>query len=139
MRSYLPDHIKKTVAERAGYNCEYCLVNQFDMFLIFQVDHIISIKHGGLNSIMNLAFSCPSCNRNKGTDLGTFLHDSTELIRFFNPRVDIWSEHFETENGAIYPRTRIAEATIKIFLFNDPERIILRQGLIEFGRYPARL
>lgn len=128
--------IRRQVLERANYRCEYCLVWQDDFYDYFQIDHIRSVKHGGFATLENLAFSCPDCNLHKGSDLGTYLGNDTIFTRFFNPRTDIWNDHFEFFEGALYPKTPIAEATIKIFQLNDPDRIILRQEVALDGRWP---
>jgi hypothetical protein len=59
-----------------------------------------------------------------------------KVTRFFNPRKDNWEEHFDIQNGAIYGKTSIGEATVRIFKFNDVERLIFRQQLISLGLYP---
>ncbi|MBK6995184.1 MAG: HNH endonuclease [Lewinellaceae bacterium] len=128
--------IRRQVLARANYRCEYCLIWQDDYYDYFQIDHIRSIKHGGLTELGNLAFSCSECNLHKGSDLGTFLGSDTHFTRFFNPRTDLWQDHFEAFEGALYPKTAIAEATIKIFQLNDPDRVIIRQELVMDGRWP---
>jgi hypothetical protein len=134
MRQKIPKYLKKATAKRAKYCCEYCRIPDMDSYYTFESDHIISLKHGGLTIITNLAYACPDCNRFKGTDLGTFLGDTQELIRFYNPRTDKWRDHFETdETGYIIPLTKIGEATIKIFMINHPDRIIERQLLWKLG------
>ncbi len=133
MRQAIPDKIREFVANRAGFSCEYCQIHSDDMFLSFEIDHIISIKHGGKNDIENLAFACPHCNQHKGTDFATIQKDT--IIRLFNPRKEIWKEHFESKNGEIISRTLIGEVSIKIFQLNKPDLIILRQILKEAGRY----
>ncbi len=121
---------------RAGYRCEYCRVSQSDFLIGFHVDHIRSLKHGGSSSLENLALACSDCNAHKGTDLGTFLgNDHTSFTRFFNPRMDVWEDHFETEAGAIYSKTEVAEATIRIFQFNEIDRVIVRQAEADAGRF----
>lgn len=100
----------------------------------FHFDHIKSIKHSGESIIENLAYSCPECNLNKGSDLAT-LNNQNELIRFFNPRIDIWEEHFLLNEGLIIAKTEIGEATIKIFKMNDIERLIFRKQVIELGQF----
>lgn len=136
MSRKFPEKLRTKVNDQAGYRCEYCRVHQDDRGLTFPLDHIISVKHGGLTDEMNLALSCPECNRNKGSDLGSFIEGEPELIRFFNPRTDTWSEHFEIENGVIHPLTPIGVVTARVFKFNHPDRIIFRQSLMELGRYP---
>ena len=104
MSRKIPEALRKAAAHRAGNRCEYCRLPADDSFFGFQVDHVISRKHGGITSLENLACSCPDCNRNKGTDLGTFLDDDADLIRFFNPRKDNWNDHFDLdESGMIDP------------------------------------
>ncbi len=94
MSNYISEKLRKKVRKRANSICEYCLMHEDFLMFSPQVDHITSIKHGGDNNINNLAFSCIRCNRNKGTDLGSILKDPTQIIRFYNPRIDKWAEHF---------------------------------------------
>ena len=61
-RNTIPDHIKTAGALRAGFKCEYCLLPDTVSFYNFHIDHIKSIKHGGLSHIDNLAYCCPDCN-----------------------------------------------------------------------------
>lgn len=62
MRKSISEKIRLLVAKRANYCCEYCLVHQDYQFLAFDIDHIVSVKHGGGNEITNFAFACPHCN-----------------------------------------------------------------------------
>ena len=137
MSRYISESLRRLVAERASFRCEYCLIPEANSFYSFQVDHIISIKHGGKTEADNLALACVICNRNKGSDLGTVLEKSDDIIRFFNPRKDQWEDHFEvTEKGVLNHKTSIGEATIKIFDLNHPDSILERQVLISSGKYP---
>jgi hypothetical protein len=47
MRSYVGEELRRLVAARAEHICEYCLIHEDDTFLGCEVDHIISVKHGG--------------------------------------------------------------------------------------------
>lgn len=85
----------------------------------------------------NLASACFHCNRHKGSDVGS-ISASGELVRFFNPRTDRWSENFYfAPSGRIEPTSIIGEATCRIFEFNHPDRVLLRRLLAESGRYPT--
>jgi hypothetical protein len=86
----------------------------------------------------NLAYTCQPCNRNKGSDLGSINWESRQLMRFFNPRADRWSAHFELKGAVITPLTEIGEVTVRIFRFNDSERLDEREGLIELKAYPSQ-
>jgi hypothetical protein len=104
---------------------------------MIRIDHIISIKHGGKTKAENLAYACPICNGNKGSDLGTILdQQSDKIVRFFNPRKDNWFEHFEVDNGFLLAKSDIGASTIKIFDFNREQDILYRQKLMAIGLYP---
>jgi|GEM_PF-3333130 len=61
MSQYIPDALRKLVAERAGHRCEYCRISAIDTFFTFHIDHIISLKHGGEICAENLAYTCQIC------------------------------------------------------------------------------
>lgn len=130
------EKIRAVVAERAKFRCEYCKIHEEDMFLSFEIDHIIAQKHGGGNEIENLSFACPHCNQHKGTDLTTFVDSYNDIVQLYNPRKDSWEEHFETNQGLIIAKTKIATATIKLLKMNDIDLVILRGILSEINRFP---
>jgi 5-methylcytosine-specific restriction endonuclease McrA len=101
------------------------------------VDHIRSIKHGGLTSEENLAFACFHCNRHKGTDLGSVSERTGTLVPFYNPRSDRWKDHFCWNEGRIDSMTDIGEVTVRLLEFNHPERVAFRKLLAAAGRYPT--
>src|SRR5947207_2189508 len=94
MASEVPQALRALVVERAYHVCEYCLVHELDAYHGCEVDHVRSIKHEGPTMLENLAYACFHCNRHKGSDLGSIGNRSGELIRFYNPRVDRWRDHF---------------------------------------------
>lgn len=102
------------------------------------MDHVISLKHGGQTSPDNLALACFFCNRHKGTDVGSVLPDSGVFVRLYNPRTDLWAEHFSLskDDFVIAPRTDIAAATARLLGLNTLERRLEREVLHEIGRYP---
>ena len=136
MSRTISDKTRKLVAERAGFCCEYCRTHQSDLLLGCQIDHIISLKHGGSNSNQNLAFSCFVCNSFKGSDIGT-VHPKSQFTRFFNPRTDNWQDHFRLLGSLILSKTKVGEGTLRILQFNARDRVARREHLILMGRYPA--
>lgn len=136
MSRYISENLRLEVANKAQFKCEYCLVQEEDMFFTYQVDHIISIKHGESNAPDNLAYACSACNQLKDKNLETYLPGGNRLIRLFNPRRDKWDSHFSISDGEILSKTTIGEATVKVLGLNHPDRIMLRQTLITAGRYP---
>lgn len=126
MNRHIPERLRKIVAERANYRCEYCLLPELLAFYSFQIDHIISMKHGGLTTESNLAYSCVTCNNAKGSDIGTILLPEREYIRLFNPRTDEWEANFYFDNSVIFAKTKLGEATIKVLDLNAVDRLIER-------------
>ena len=102
----------------------------------YEIDHIIPIKHGGNNLLENLAWACAICNYYKGTDVGTFLLPAMDLIRFFNPRIENWDEHFEVSGALILPKTQIGDSTVKILRLNHVDLIVEREMLVNAGLFP---
>ena len=137
MVCYMSESLRRLVTSRSGGLCEYCLIHEDDTFFGCEVDHIISLKHGGETLENNLAYACLSCNRHKGTDIGSVLADRAELIRLFNPRSDQWSHHFRLEGALLKSITDIGEVTISILQFNSSERVFERETLKAIGRYPT--
>ena len=127
MSRYIAEYIRQMVAQRANCCCEYCHIHQDEVFYPFHIDHIISLKHGGVTELANLAYSCFPCNLNKGSDVGTFLLPEQVFTRLFNPRLDHWEKHFGIDSGRMYAKTSIGEATIKVLKMNEIERIIERR------------
>lgn len=136
MTSYVSVELRRLVESRADHLCEYCLIHEDDTFLGCQVDHIISEKHGGQTDAGNLCLACAFCNRAKGTDVGSIATSNGQFVRFFNPRLDRWSDHFVIDGVMIEHRTAIGEATSKILEFNSIERIVEREAMQRIGRYP---
>ena len=135
-RKKIPIAMKKEVAKRAKSRCEYCLLSEAVSFYNFHVDHIRSLKHGGLTLLINLAYCCPDCNFFKGSDVAAYLPDGLSFTRFYNPRIDIWDDHFYFHNEEIRWKTELGKATVEIFKFNHPDRLVFRSQLVELGLYP---
>lgn len=134
MRKGISAKLKHQIALRADFRCEYCLLPDKVSFYNFHIDHIRSLKHGGSSEINNLAYCCPDCNHFKGTDIGSYT-DENELVRFFNPRIEVWEDNFEIVNGLVLGKNGIAKVTEQIFKFNDVDRVIFRIELIKLGFY----
>jgi hypothetical protein len=135
MRSGIQDTLRKEVAKRAGFRCEYCCLPEPYALYPFEVDHIIAVKHGGNTLSENLAYCCIRCNRAKGSDLTSVLPGSDIIVPLFNPRKDTWSEHFYISEGRILGKTPVGAVTAQLLQFNTPERIIGRILLLETGDF----
>ena len=143
----IPEALRALVRERAGFICEYCLIHEEDVGYRLRVrvahrveiDHVIAGKHGGATEGDNLALACLYCNRNKGSNIASIIPETGDLVRLFNPRKDLWHDHFRLSRDriTIVPRTLIGEATCRILGLNDRTRLLERRALREIGRYPT--
>jgi 5-methylcytosine-specific restriction endonuclease McrA len=135
--SRVPDDVRRRVIERANHRCEYCRFPETASLLTFEMEHVISEKHGGPTVEDNLALACPHCNRAKGSDIGSLDPQTSQLVPFFNPRSQLWQEHFRLEAARIVPLTAEGRVTVAIFQLNRPDRLQERERLIATNLYPA--
>ncbi|MEM1359091.1 MAG: HNH endonuclease [Bacteroidota bacterium] len=131
MRKAIPVAVKQLVIARANAVCEYCKYPEEDSFFVFHIEHIRSIKHGGTDDESNLAYSCPPCNHAKGSDVGTFVGKEEVLVRLFHPRKDVWEDHFLWDGTRIVGTTLVGKATVQLLKFNDVDRLVERQRIIQ--------
>jgi hypothetical protein len=133
--SWISEELRQLVSRRAAGLCEYCLLHEDDSAYGFHVDHVIAEKHGGPTKDHNLCLCCPACNRAKGSDIATLVNG--KMVRLFNPRIDLWGEHFVLDGAIIRAKTLMAAGTLNLLRINDGPRMQLRQLLTEAGRFPA--
>lgn len=67
MRKALSKKKRFGIFERDGFCCQYCGRDPINFDIILEVDHCISVKDGGWNSVDNLVTSCFNCNRWKSS------------------------------------------------------------------------
>jgi len=66
-RKSISEKIRFEVLKRDKFTCQYCGKSEInDVNLKLEIDHIVPVKEGGDNNILNLVTSCFSCNRGKG-------------------------------------------------------------------------
>lgn len=115
------------VRGRASDRCEYCLLKQSATPLIpFHLEHIVAKQHGGTDDPSGLALACDRCNAYKGPNLTSIDPDTQEIVPLFNPRADIWEDHFELRGGHVYGKTPAGRATVRLLNMNAPRRVELR-------------
>lgn len=96
-RRIIPIHLVREVIERDQCRCQYCgrhgeITRRYGKLVVlenpnginlaeldyyngsdvipFQIDHIIPISQGGMNTVNNLLLSCRHCNLSKGAKRG---------------------------------------------------------------------
>lgn len=132
----VPESVRLQVRQRANNRCEYCRKPDSVSTVPFHVDHIISRKHGGSSALDNLAWACFECNIAKGTDIASFDHDTKQLASYYNPRQQIWSDHFTTDGPTILGITPSGRVTVRLLLLNSMDSIPTRLDLIAVQLWP---
>lgn len=124
--------LRRQIVERAGNRCEFCLLPGEVGFFPHEIDHVIAEKHGGKTELENLAYACWRCNRHKGTDLGSFDPETNLFSPLFNPRMQVWTEHFQFDGEEIIGLTSEGRTTVRLLRFNSDtrraERAILQRS-----------
>lgn len=134
--TYVPDTLRQEVIERAKYQCEYCLMHERDSIYSHEVDHIIPEKHRGETVSSNLCYACLDCNRNKGSDFGSFDPETDEVVLLYHPRQDTWSDHFQLDGARIIAKTAKGRVTEFVLKLNAAKRLSNRELLVKAKRYP---
>lgn len=130
------------VAQRAQHRCEYCLAPEVIFNFRFEVEHITPPSKAGKDKLPNLALACRSCNLFKASHeefIDPELAPNTkQLISLFNPRIDVWQEHFEIDQltAEIIGLTPNGRATIACLRLNSPAQKIARTQWVQLGIYP---
>lgn len=140
-RFYIPVEIERRVRKDAQNRCGYCLSPQRLVMARLEIEHIIPIAKGGSNEESNLWLACPICNRYK-SDKNTGIDPETgENVKLFNPRTQVWSEHFYwTEDGIqIVGKTPTGRATVKtLHLSDDVDALEVRSYWVLAGWHPPQ-
>ncbi len=127
MPSEVSAALRRSVIEISQGKCEYCTLHQDFSIYTHEIDHVIVMKHGGRTVMENLALSCLSCNRHKGSDLTSFDPGTGDVSRLFDPRSQVWAEHFELDRGRIRGLSAIGRTTVMLLKFNIPTVVLNRQ------------
>ena len=124
------------VRRRAGGVCEYCRLPESVAALRHVIDHVIACKHGGATSSAKLALCCGRCNLHKGPNISGLDPQTRQLTRLYNPRTDVWADHFRYDGPTLVGLTPEGRCTVAVLAVNDPGRVAVRRMLITVGYFP---
>jgi hypothetical protein len=131
--SRLPTHIREQERERAENRCEYCRKPEIASGYPHHVDHIIAVRHESSSDLDNLAWACFQCNSAKSSDIASYDTETKTIVPLFNPRQQMWNDHFMLENGVRVGKTPAGRVTIRTLQMNYPEQVETRRRLVSAG------
>ncbi len=127
---------KESVHSRASGCCEYCQTCEIN---IGQAMHVEHINPAGGDHPNNLCLACPNCNLSKAAATSALDTKTGEEVPLFNPRNQIWGEHFEwqDEYALIRGLTPIGRATVARFKMNRSRIVLARKRWAQTGLHPV--
>lgn len=134
----LPTELREQVRERAGFLCEYCHTSELWQYVRFTLDHVVPLGEGGNETLENLALACFHCNRRKSNKQTATDPQSGVVVPLFNPRTQLWTEHFcwSTDGLLVLPRRATGRATVALLELNRKRILQIRRADIDVGRHP---
>jgi HNH endonuclease len=132
----IPASLRRLVVQRADNRCEYCGISQIGQVATFHIDHIIPVIAGGKTSAENLALACVSCSLRKGARQTLEDSETGEVVSIFNPRQQVWKEHFAWNGVRVVGLTATGRATLRALDLNRPTMLAIRAEEELLGRHP---
>ncbi len=133
---HIPARLRRLVLRRSGERCEFCQLSQAGQEATFHIDHITPVTADGETVADNLALACVSCSLRKSARQTAFDPKTKTEIPLFNPRRDVWSEHFQWDDVRLVGLTATGRATIETLALNRPLILAIRREEAALGRHP---
>jgi len=129
--------LQQQVYERANGCCEYCQTCEVNIGQTMQVDHI---DPNGIDELDNLCLSCWNCNNSKRKATTAPDPENGQIVSLFNPRTQLWNEHFEWIDGGVRLQglTATGRATIERLKMNRSTLVVARKRWAEGGYHPPQ-
>jgi len=133
----IPAGLRRLVIQRAGHRCEYCKLSQEGQEATFHIDHIIPVAAGGETVAENLALACVSCSLRKAARQTAVDPQSGQEVALYNPRRDVWHEHFQWDGVHLVGLTATGRATVEALKMNRVLILAIRREEEAAGRHPS--
>jgi len=104
------------------------------------IDHIVPVAAGGPTVRENLWLACRFCNEIKSARTHATDPDTGELAPIFNPRAQVWAEHFawSEEGTRVIGLTPTGRATVLVLQLNRPILERARRRWVDAGWHPPQ-
>jgi hypothetical protein len=143
---YIPVDVERRVREAARNRCGYCLSPQHLVMARLEIEHIVPRSafeqdDPHADDETNLWLACPICNGHKSNKTRAVDPDTEESVPLFNPRTQVWSEHFRWSDDGIriIGLTSTGRATVgALHLADDPDALQVRANWVIAGWHPPK-
>ena len=137
-KSYVPAWLRERVATQARHRCGYCLTTEAVTGTALVIDHLIPEALGGPTEEDNLWVACSQCNLHKGDRITARDPLTEEWVPLFNPRRQVWSEHFRWTATAdeMIGLTPVGRATVEALQLNRVLLVRARRNWVTAGWHP---
>lgn len=128
------------IRAQAKNRCGYCLAPQKLVSYKLEIEHIFPKAKGGETAEDNLWLACRQCNLSKGVKTRGFDFVTFERVEIFNPRRQVWSEHFawSEDETLIVGKTSCGNATVAALQLNGDLHRTAREFWKLTGIFPPR-
>ncbi|MBC7797267.1 MAG: HNH endonuclease [Pyrinomonadaceae bacterium] len=132
--------LRNKIIKSANNRCGYCQFPQDLIPIPFEIEHILPTAEGGTNDEENLWLACRFCNGFKLAKTHAVDPQTNAETRLFNPRTQIWNEHFEfsQDNTEILGKTACGRATILALKMNNARTVNARKLWVTVGWFPSK-
>jgi hypothetical protein len=139
-RTHIPRALRERVAIQARHRCGYCLSAEAVVGMPMEMDHLIPESLGGLTEEDNLWLACSLCNDSKSDRIAARDPVTGQIVRLFDPRHQVWSEHFRwsTDGDQIVGLTATGRATAVALNLNRAVLLQARRAWGAVGWHPPR-
>lgn len=100
--------------------------------------HVDHIDPDGADEPDNLCLACGNCNLSKARATAAPDPETGEIVALFNPRKQLWAEHFQwiAEGTRLIGRTSVGRATIERLKINQARVVDARAFWVRLGLHP---
>lgn len=95
--------------------------------------HVEHINPAGGDYLDNLCLACPNCNLSKAAAVTAVDPDTGEEVPLFNPRNQIWSQHFAWVDNYAVIRGLAPTGRATRFKMNRPRIVLARKRWVQAG------
>lgn len=136
--AYIPKQLRRRLAHSGRHRCGYCLLPERLTGIPMEIDHLVPRSLGGPTEEANLWLACPACNAFKGSRVAAPDPENGRAVLLFNPREQVWSDHFAWVDGGIRVagKTAVGRATVSALRLNRTAVVEARHAWVEAGWHP---